>query len=135
MNLKKVRAKRFDDRQWVFGWLYYKNQSDVVVAVTSNNVASYDDLVYDKYKKLVVVDESTLCEFTGKKDCNGNDIYVNDVFNDGTSVVKQTDGSYVIQTACGTFPLVSTNLEYLKVIGNTIDDPEKIFKPRSTQAY
>ena len=135
MRLKKVRAKEIDDGKWVFGWLYYKDQSDVVVAVTSNNVTSYDDLVYDKYKKLVVVDESTLCEFTGKKDCNGNDIYVNDVFNDGTSAVKQINDLYVIQTVCGVFPLINTNLEYLKVTGNIIDDPEKIFKPRSMQAY
>ena len=135
MNLQKVKGKNANNGQWVFGWLYYKDGPDTVVAVTSKNVTSYDDLVYDKDKTLVVVDESTLCEFTGKQDSYNNDVYVNDVFNDGTSVVKQYENVYVIQTVCGTFPLVRTNLEYLKVTGNIIDDPEKIFRPRVPQVY
>lgn len=135
MNLQRVKGKNVNDGQWVFGWLYYKDGSDTVIAVTSKNVTSYDDLVYDKDKTLVVVDESTLCEFTGKQDRYNNDVYVNDVFNDGNCVVKQLGNSYMMQTVCGTFPLVQTNLEYLKVTGNIIDDPDKIFRPREPQVY
>lgn len=135
MNLQKVKGKNANNGQWVFGWLYHKDGHDIVIAVTSKNVDSFDDLVYDKDKTLVVVDASTLCEFTGKQDCNDNDVYVNDVFNDGTCVVKQYENMYMIQTVCGTFPLVRTNLEYLKVTGNIIDDPDRIFRPRVPQAY
>lgn len=130
MNMQKVKGKNTNNGQWVFGWLYYKDQNDVVIAVTSKNVTSFDDLVYDKDKTLVTVDGSTLCEFTGRQDSNGNDVYVNDMFNDGTFVIKQVGNLYVIQTVCGTFPLVRTNLEYLKVTGNIIDDSDKVFKPR-----
>lgn len=86
----------------------------------------------DGYSGVHLIDPSTVCQFTGLKDCEGNEIWEGDVLQD-----IDYDFKYIVIFAEGTFlakeegqcvgiPLHecigdSGNVTYAKVIGNKFD--------------
>ena len=60
----KFKAKRLDNGEWIEGDLIRKSNG----------------IYIRRHKYLsVIVDASTVCQFTGLKDCKGNELYEHDV--------------------------------------------------------
>lgn len=71
----KFKAKRLGNGEWVEGDLIHKN----------NGVYVYNPQIVNKrgYSvQSIKVDSSTVCQFTGLNDCEGNEIWEGDIVRD-----------------------------------------------------
>lgn len=129
MRQIKFRGKDIETGEWLYGYLVHpigKNPRVYVQDVKTEGVASF--FVYD-------VEESTVGQFTGLLDKNGNEIYEGDIIvehfieEDVTYVCK-----YIEEFACFAFDKDIKYGEYyylqkidspkLQIIGNIHDNPE-----------
>lgn len=60
--------------QWVYGYIFIKDLSDRVYIMDTEE----DEFGNVPFQE-VEIDEKTICQYTGKKDDNGNDIYEHDI--------------------------------------------------------
>lgn len=117
----KFKAKSFLDGAWVQGDLVHKEDGAICILRNGFNVSE--------------VDPSTVCQFTGLKDCEGNEIWEGDVLlntNSGsqyTVMYSDYGGAFFIRKK-GTvnddmylFELsdVDKCIAFLEVIGNKFD--------------
>lgn len=118
----KFKAKRIGNEEWVFGDLYHEPHG--VVSIVQHT---------EDADRFVTVNPSTVCQFTGLKDCEGNEIWEGDILQD----VDYYYIKYVVIFGEGTFfarkegyytgiPLHecvgdSGNVTYAKVVGNKFD--------------
>ncbi len=131
------KAKRLDSGEWVCGYLVKcrKNTYPSGYEIIEVDGINYDEL--DGYYPSYIserVDESTICQYTGLTDKNGNKIWENDILDckDRVTVVKW-------HTPCGTWDsvfvrykgeLCSNGIQVVEwkyraeVIGNIFDNPE-----------
>ena len=116
----KFKAKSILDGAWVQGDLIHKEDGKITILRNGFNVSE--------------VDPSTICQFTGLKDCEGNEVWEGDILQD----VDFGHFKYVIIFAEGTYlaqregqyvgiPLNECvdnfvgNVTYAKVVGNKFD--------------
>lgn len=122
----KFKAKRLDGKGWVEG-------SFVVMKIPALSKTTLG-IVAEGGATLHEVDPSTVCQFTGLKDCEGKEIWegdiveseIYDLFN-GSAKVKA-----VIEYLGGAFVAITDEIpyslyfKYIKVVGNKFDkDKEK----------
>ena len=113
----KFKAKRIDNREWVEGDLMKESYSAIIIEHTS------------KADNWIAVDPSTVCQFTGLKDCEGKEIWEGDIVErviydlfKGSSKVKA-----VIEYLNGAFVAITDGIpyslyfKYIKVVGNKFD--------------
>ena len=68
----KFKAKRSDDNSWVFGYFYEENGNTYIIENRQKETKLNRNLTYQ-------VDPSTVCQFTGLTDCEGNEVWEGDI--------------------------------------------------------
>lgn len=71
----KFKAKRLDNGEWVYGSLIRSTAGVKERAYIVDNFSSMSDY------SVIGVDSSTVCQFTGLKDCKGNEIWEHDLIH------------------------------------------------------
>lgn len=149
------RAKRIDNGEWVEGNLIYSEDADddykaIIIPVSNSAMftrgGSKGDLGFEEWQR---VDTSTICQYTGLTDKNGQKIFENDVVKkhfytdydnyanseEYIGFVKYEDCAWVIETKANnricTIPIIeamaySKDIEHFEVIGNIFENPELI---------
>ena len=128
MNIKdiKFKAKRLNDGEWVEGDLIHN---------TSYVGIGYPSSIFSDVPIVHRVDPSTVCQFTGLKDCEGKEVWDHDLLQhpyQETEVsyevsYSQEEGGFIVkETVSGarllTFLCAALTLFKFKVIGNIFDD-------------
>lgn len=118
----KFKAKALNSGKWVFGDLLHRI-TDTCIAVKD-----MDDIVY------YPVDPSTICLFTGLKDCEGNEVWEHDLLQSQGSkeiyeVAWSKEGGFIAKGAVSGGRLLNFLYSVLmlfvfKVIGNKFDKKE-----------
>lgn len=122
----KFKAKRLDGKGWVFGYFYEENGNTYIIENRQKESMLNRNITY-------TVEPTTVCQFTGLKDCEGREVWEGDILQD----VDYYYNKYVVIFAEGTFlarkeglytgiPLHecigdSGNITYEKVVGNKFD--------------
>lgn len=113
----KFKAKSFLDGAWVQGDLVHKEDGAICILRNGFNVSE--------------VDPSTVCQFTGLKDCEGNEIWEHDLLQSQETkaiyeVVWYEDGGFVIKDSVGGGHLLNflgsiLSVFKFKVVGNKFE--------------
>ena len=74
MRRIKFKAKRLDGKGWVCGYFYEENGNTYIIENRQKESKLNRNLTYK-------VDHSTVCQFTGENDMNGNEIYIGDIIS------------------------------------------------------
>lgn len=69
------KAKRLDGKSWVFGYFYEENGNTYIIENRQKESMLNRNVTYE-------VDPSTVCQFTGMKDSEGNEIWEGDLVNE-----------------------------------------------------
>lgn len=68
----KFKAKRLDGKGWGCGYFYEENGNTYIIENSQEESMLNRNVTYE-------VDPSTVCQFTGMKDSEGNELYEHDV--------------------------------------------------------
>lgn len=124
----KFKAKRLDSVEWVYGSLIRSTAGVKERAYIVDSFSSMSDY------SVVGVDPSTVCQFTGLKDCEGKEVWDHDLLQSPCKETEeiyevswgQEEGGFIVKyTVSGgrllTFLCPALTLFRFKVISNKFD--------------
>lgn len=125
-NRYLFRAKRIDNGEWTYGYLYGIWERKYILWGMTNNVPDMTE-----------VDPSTICQCTGLKDKNGQKIFDGDILEahlddsfpedlTRVSVTFENMKWCLVQKGMIPDPFETGEGKYWEVIGNIFDNPELI---------
>lgn len=98
----KFKAKRLDNGEWVEGTFYGECGNTYIIENRQEESMLNRNITYE-------VDPSTVCQFTGLKDCKGNEIFEHDLIHfvgyKPTGEVIWSEEDYGFMVACVNEPL------------------------------
>ena len=123
----KFKAKRLDNGEWIIGSLIRSTAGVKERTYIVDNFSSMSDY------SVVGVDPSTVCQFTGLKDCEGKEVWDHDLLqSQGTGIsyevsYSQEEGGFIVKESVSgarllTFLCAVLTLFKFKVIGNKFDN-------------
>ena len=68
----KFKAKRLDNGEWCEGYFYEENGNTYIIENRQKESMLNRNITHQ-------VDSKTVCQFTGQKDCEGNEVWEGDV--------------------------------------------------------
>ena len=116
----KFKAKRLDNQEWVKGDLIHS---------TNYIGIGYPSDVFSDVPIVHRVNPATVCQFTGLKDCKGNEIWEGDIvervlydiykgYIQKKAVIEYRNGAFVTTVDRTFYPLLP---QRIKVVGNKFD--------------
>lgn len=124
----KFKAKRLDDNTWIEGYFYDECGNTYIIEDRQSESMLNRNEAHQ-------VDPSTVCQFTGLKDCKGNELYEHDViknypFIPSEIVWSEELSGYYLTHANGKIyekPLgYYLSLGKFIVVGNTYENTNRI---------
>lgn len=124
----KFKAKRLDNGEWVVGSLIRSTAGAKERAYIVDNFSSMSDY------SVIGVDPSTVCQFTGLKDCEGKEVWDHDLLRHpyGAGEIyevsySQEEGGFIVKHSVSSgrllaFLCAALTLFKFKVIGNKFDN-------------
>ena len=128
------RGKRIDNGEWVEGCLLIDYVSgQYFIHANGNSVNESDNVGEEGFLRFVAfeVDSETVCQYTGRTDRNGRQIFERDILKIGNefyTVVWDEDMAGYTLAQCGVsmFSFGGFFEEDMEVAGNIVDNPELI---------
>ena len=128
MNIKdiKFKAKRLDGKGWVCGYFYEENDNTYIIENRQKESKLNRNLTYK-------VELSTVCQFTGENDMNGNEIYIGDIISnlETGSIIEVTCNERLKRLDCKflnadkglevPFGIFVSRFKRIVVVGNKFD--------------
>lgn len=123
----KFKAKRLDNSEWVKGYFYKECGNTYIIEDRQSESMLNRNEAHQ-------VDPSTVCQFTGLKDCEGNEIWEHDLLQNQEAkatyeVVWDENGCFIIKNSVGGGYLLNflgsiLSVFKFKVVGNKFDRKE-----------
>lgn len=121
----KFKAKRLDNGEWIKGYFYEENDNTYIIENRQKESKLNRNPAHQ-------IDPSTVCMFTGLKDCIGKELFENDLIHfighKPIGKVIWSEENYAFMVASGNEPLywLSDVLEIgkIEIVGNKFDRKE-----------
>lgn len=123
----KFKAKRLDNLEWVEGYFYAEcGNAYIIEERQSESMLNRNEAV--------LVDPSTVCQFTGMRDENGTEIWEHDIlknypmtnevtFRNGSFMIVEDYGDDIVEVPLSNM-ISGDGVCYLSVISNKFDRKE-----------
>lgn len=118
----KFKAKRLDNGEWCEGYFYEENGNTYIIENRQKESMLNRNVTYE-------VDPSTVCQFSGLKDCKGKEVWEGDIVEREIydlykgiarvkAVIEFMNGAFVAITDGRPYSFFT---KYIKVVGNKFD--------------
>lgn len=111
------KAKRIDNGEWVQGYLYGIWEKRHILWCMTNDIPD-----------MIEVEPSTICQCTGLRDKNGQNIWENDIIELDEDIYivtwEEDDAMFALEDASIVEHFSHVDSKWCEVVGNKFDNPE-----------